>query len=111
MPLRNIAWFDEVDKEDILLVGGKGANLGEMTKADFPVPHGFIVTAQAYYRFLKENNLEKKIKNLINTLNFDNPHSLKQVSELIRKEIVTGEISDELKMDIYNAYKRLGGIL
>ncbi len=108
---KNVLWFSEVDKEDIALVGGKGANLGEMTKAGFPVPNGFIITAQAYYKFLKENNLEKKIKNLINTLNFSNPNSLKQVSQLIRKEIMGGEISDELKMDIYNAYKNLGGIL
>src|SRR3989344_8023136 len=108
---KNVVWFSEVDKEDISLVGGKGANLGEMTKAGFPVSDGFIVTAQAYYSFLKDNNLKKKIKNLINTLNFNNPNSLKQVSHLIRKEIVTNEISDELKMDIYNAYKKLGGIL
>ena len=46
---RVIAWFDEVDKGDIPLVGGKGANLGEMTKARIPIPPGFIVTADAYF--------------------------------------------------------------
>ncbi|HRS23071.1 MAG TPA: PEP/pyruvate-binding domain-containing protein, partial [Candidatus Woesebacteria bacterium] len=47
MPLENhppyILWFNEVDKEDIPLVGGKGANLGEMTKIGAAVPDGFIV--------------------------------------------------------------------
>ncbi|EKD86262.1 MAG: hypothetical protein ACD_37C00384G0002, partial [uncultured bacterium] len=111
MPHKNVLWFSEVDKNDIALVGGKGANLGEMTQAGFPVPNGFIVTAQAYYAFLKDNNLEKKIKNLLNTLNFENPHSLKQVSQIIKKEIITGELSEDLKLDIYNAYKKLGGPL
>ena len=52
-----VRWFKEVDKEDIGIVGGKGANLGEMTKAGFPVPNGFVVTAQAYFQFLDESGL------------------------------------------------------
>jgi pyruvate,water dikinase len=49
MPLvqKDIVWFDEVGKGDIASVGGKGANLGELTNARIPVPPGFIVTAQA----------------------------------------------------------------
>lgn len=109
--LKNVVWFSETGKEDIALVGGKGANLGEMTKAGFPVPNGFIVTSRAYYSFLKDNNLEQKIKHLLNTLNFENPHSLKQVSALIKKEIVDGKFSPELKIEIYNSYKKLGGLL
>jgi len=42
---KHILWFREVSKEDIPLVGGKGANLGEMTGIGLPVPPGFIVTA------------------------------------------------------------------
>ena len=45
-------WFREVGKEDVATVGGKGANLGEMTQAGFPVPPGFIVTVHAYTEFL-----------------------------------------------------------
>ncbi len=52
-----IVWFNEVTKEDIPTVGGKGANLGEMTNADIPVPPGFIVTAGAYFDFLKKSKL------------------------------------------------------
>ena len=101
MSQRSVVWFKEVDKEDIPLVGGKGANLGEMTKAGFPVPPGFIVTAHAFFEFIKDNNLEKKIKNLLNTLNYNDPHSLKQVSMLIKKEIIRSDFSDELKKEIY----------
>ncbi|MDP2672346.1 MAG: PEP/pyruvate-binding domain-containing protein, partial [Nanoarchaeota archaeon] len=49
-----ILWFSEIGKEDISKVGGKGANLGELTKAGIPVPNGFCVTAQAYYYFLEK---------------------------------------------------------
>jgi len=58
-----IVWFNEVTKEDIPLAGGKGANLGEMTKAHIPVPPGFIVTANAYYDFLRQKNSSIKYAN------------------------------------------------
>lgn len=113
MSLQNklIVWFSEIDKEDITLVGGKGANLGEMTHAKFPVPDGFIVTSTAYYKFLEENNLVKKIKHLLGTANFENPDSLMQVSKHVKKLIIEGDMSEALKTDILNAYKRLGGVL
>src|SRR5680860_1124371 len=105
-----VAWFSNVNKDDVNIVGGKGANLGEMTQAKFPVPPGFIVTANAYYNFLKDNNLETKIKHLINTVNFEKQDSIEQVSKHIKKEIMQGEISEELKNDVYKAYKVLGGV-
>lgn len=49
--------FEKIKKEDILSVGGKGANLGEMTAAGINVPPGFVVTTDAYRLFLKENSL------------------------------------------------------
>ena len=55
-----IVWFKEVTRKDIPLVGGKGANLGEMTNADIPVPPGFIVTADAYYDFLEKSRITDK---------------------------------------------------
>ncbi len=105
---KNVLWFDQIDKNDIALAGGKGANLGEMTQAGFPVPPGFVVTSHAFYEFLAQNKLEIKIKHLLNTLNLNSPHSLKQVSDLIQKEIMNGRISDELVKEIYTAYKKLG---
>ena len=53
---KELVWFSEVGKKDLLLVGGKGANLGELTKARIPVPPGFIVTTNSYFRFLKESD-------------------------------------------------------
>ena len=50
--MKLVVWFREVDKDDVGLVGGKGANLGELTKTGAPVPPGFILTSHAYFRFL-----------------------------------------------------------
>ena len=44
--------FNEIKKEDVLIAGGKGANLGEMTSAKINVPSGFVITADAYRAFL-----------------------------------------------------------
>ena len=57
--------FKEIRKEDILVAGGKGANLGEMTSAKINVPNGFVITADAYREFLKENSIEKFIREKI----------------------------------------------
>lgn len=106
-----IYWFSEIDKEDIPLVGGKGANLGEMTKAGFPVPDGFAITSQTYFRFIKENNLTTKINHLLSTINFNSTDSLHQVSKHIKKLIVEGDIPDDVIQDIFTAYRKLGGTL
>ncbi|OGH47751.1 MAG: phosphoenolpyruvate synthase [Candidatus Levybacteria bacterium RIFCSPLOWO2_01_FULL_39_10] len=106
---KNVVWFSEVDKEDIALVGGKGANLGEMAKSGFPVPDGFIVTAYAYFNFIKSNGIDKKVSNLISTINFNDSNSLKQVSVHIKKEIMDAPFPNDLKLEIYNFYKKLGG--
>src|SRR5690606_39729816 len=54
-----IKWFNEINKEDIPVVGGKGANLGELTQNGVDVPPGFCVTASAYRDFIKLSNLQR----------------------------------------------------
>lgn len=110
MPQKSVVWFKEVGKGDVAIVGGKGANLGEMTTAGFPVPPGFIVTAHAYYQFIKDNNLEKKIRHLLAPVRYDNPKTLETAAEIIKREIINGKISDELKLQIYSYYKQLGSV-
>ncbi len=105
-----VVWFSEIDKDDVALVGGKGANLGEMTKAKFPVPNGFIVTSHAYYAFIRENNFSAKIKHLLESANFDKPDSLSQVSSHIKKLIIDGRLSKELVGDVFRAYSKLGTV-
>ena len=60
-----IADFTQIHKDDVLIAGGKGANLGEMTAAGIPVPKGFVITADAYREFLKENNIDEIILRIL----------------------------------------------
>ena len=55
--------FNEIKKEDVLVAGGKGANLGEMTSAKINVPSGFVVIADGYRGFLKVNGIDILIEN------------------------------------------------
>ena len=106
-----VALFSEIDKNDVPLVGGKGANLGEMINAGFPVPNGFVVTSHAYYHFIQENKLDIKIKHLLSTTNFDHSKSLDQISMHIKKLVTDGVMSDELMKSIVSSYNKLGGTL
>ncbi len=62
---KNILWFNEIGNNDVKLVGGKNASLGEMysnlTKKGVKIPNGFAVTAYAYRYFLKANKIEKRL--------------------------------------------------
>lgn len=107
MKAKYVVWFNEVDKEDIALVGGKGANLGEMVKNKFPVPNGFIVTSKAYYHFLKENNLQPKIKAFIKHLDIHNSQNLFSVSQQIKKIILNSPIPKEISREISEYYLQL----
>src|SRR5690242_10356343 len=102
-----VVWFDEVTKDDIGIVGGKGANLGEMTRAGFPVPPGFIITASAYYHYLQENNLNEPIENILKDVIYENQHSLEQASERIKQLIVQGTLPEQLAQEITAAYDAL----
>jgi len=102
-----IVWFDEVDKNDVSLVGGKGANLGEMTQAGFPIPFGFILTSNAYFEFLNHNHLMPKIKTFLSHVNIDNPVELHQASIHIRKLFEDGEIPQNLVKKIIYFYDHL----
>jgi len=104
---KSIVWFEEVDKEDVGLVGGKGANLGEMTQAKFPVPYGFIVTANAYFEFIEKNNLLSRIRNYIKGLNFENSSELRQASENIQKLILEATMPADLAKKIFSYYDEM----
>ena len=105
-----ILWFSQVDKDDIDLVGGKGANLGEMIRNGFSVPNGFIVTSTAYFKFLQQNNLTKKIKDLLDTADPQRAESLMQVSSHIKKLIMHAEVSHTLMRNIDTSYRKLSGL-
>jgi pyruvate,water dikinase len=105
---RKVVWFEEVGKEDIPLVGGKGANLGEMTKAHIPVPPGFIVTAQSYFHFLEEANLTEEIRRLLSTLDPNDSQELNRVASKIKDVINAAPMPKEITDEIKKAYQKMG---
>jgi len=106
-----ILWFNEVDKDDVGLVGGKGANLGEMASFGIPVPQGFIVTSKAYFDFLEENKFKSRINQYLRELDVSDPQQLNVVSQKIKKLIISGKISHQVVKEIINNYLKLGGII
>lgn len=108
---KNILWFQEVDKDDIPLVGGKGANLGEMARNGFPVPRGFIVTSKAYFDFLEENKLKSRIHQELKKIKAEDPQTINEASEKVKKLILSGQISPGLAREIILNYLKLGSLL
>jgi len=105
-----ILWFSEIGKEDIPKVGGKGANLGELTKAGIPVPNGFCITAQAYYYFLEKSGLKNEISRLLKGLDAEDNKKLNAVSKEIKTKILASTIPTDLAQEIKEAYLKLGGL-
>ncbi|WP_028783885.1 phosphoenolpyruvate synthase [Thalassobacillus devorans] len=99
-----IRWFEEIHKEDIPLVGGKGANLGELINGGVKVPPGFCVTAKAYSDFIAERNLDKYILELINGLDIENHEQLQITSAEIRNLILKTDILEPIDKEIREAY-------
>lgn len=103
--------LSKCDKHDTKFIGGKGANLGEMIDAGFPVPGGFVITSSAYFQFIKDNKLDIKIKHLLGTVNFDSTDSLAQVSRHIRTMIKSAPVGESLVKDIFQHYEKIGSPL
>ena len=106
---REVLWFTEVGKQDIPLVGGKGANLGEITQAQIPVPPGFIVTAPTYSRFLEQSGLRPTIEKLLSPLDYNDSARLQEVSEEIKSLICSAPVPQQIATEIKKAYRQLGG--
>jgi pyruvate,water dikinase len=103
-----IVLFNEVGKGDVNLVGGKGANLGEMTQAGIPVPPGFIVTAGAYFDFLDKSAVRDKISSWLKPLDPSDSKQLQQVAAVIKKIILESPMPPELAQQIEKTYKEIG---
>ncbi|KXK11887.1 MAG: Phosphoenolpyruvate synthase [Microgenomates bacterium OLB23] len=107
MQKKYVVWFEEVDKKSVGIVGGKGANLGEMLQAGFPVPYGFVVTSSAYFYMLEHNELTPDMKRILSYVNFENPKELSQASDAIKRMIKTADVPKDLLHTIAHHYLHL----
>lgn len=98
--------FNEIKKEDVLTVGGKGANLGEMTSVKINVPSGFVITADAYRDFLKVNGIDILIENGIKK-SIEDERKLLNEAEHFRGKIKSGKFPEQLENAIREKYFNL----
>jgi pyruvate,water dikinase len=102
-----VLWLDEVDKDDILTAGGKGANLGELLRIGIPVPEGFIVDANTYKTFIESTGLRDKIIEILNSVDVNNMKELEEASKRIRELIESTPMPKEVEEEIKKAYRQL----
>ncbi len=106
-----ILWFDEIGIEDVPLVGGKNASLGEMyrklTSKGVAVPHGFAITAYAYRHLLKTAGIAQAIEDALAGLDTHDMRNLQERGEKARDIIRTAEFPDDLRQAIAKAYAKM----
>ncbi len=106
-----IRFFNELTIDDIPVVGGKNASLGEMYQElvpkGIPVPNGFAVTADAYRAVLEENNLLDEMHHLLDNLDPDDPRDLQRRGNHIREMIYSAHLPDALYEEMVSAYEAL----
>ena len=109
--MRYIRRFSEIGLDDIPLVGGKNASLGELYNALAPlgvkVPNGFAITAEAYRHFLTHNHLNERIAEALERLDVNDVQALANTGALIREWIMHGELPQDLAEEITNAYREM----
>ncbi|MFH1668042.1 MAG: phosphoenolpyruvate synthase [Candidatus Komeilibacteria bacterium] len=108
---KNILWFSEISNQDVKIVGGKNASLGEMysnlSKNGVKIPNGFAITAAAYRYFIKAAKTDKKIKDILQDLNTKNIRQLANKAEQVRRLILQSDFPQDLNKEIVSAYREL----
>ncbi len=109
----NVLWYQQLGMDDVGVVGGKNASLGEMisnlSNAGVQVPGGFATTASAFNLFLEQSGLEARIHDLLDTLDVNDIPALGEAGKTIRQWIIDTPFLPELEADITSAFKTLQG--
>ncbi len=102
--MADIAWFKEISNKDVDKVGGKGASLGEMYNAGLPVPPGFMVTAQAYQRFITKTGISEKLYEILKDLDVEDNTALQEAAKKVQNIIIKTPMPEDIKQEITKAY-------
>lgn len=106
--MKYVKWFKDLSKEDVAIAGGKGANLGELTRADIPVPPGFVLISAAYFEFLDHNQLKSQIHRFLSDCDVNDPAQLEAASTRIRRLITKSQFPPAISSEVFSAYHQLG---
>lgn len=106
-----IVWFDQLSKDDVGIVGGKNASLGEMishlSEAGVNVPGGFATTTHAYRDFLASNDLTERVQQLLDQLDVSDINALTTAGKTIRGWLLNAALPDALLQALAQAYEQL----
>jgi pyruvate,water dikinase len=103
-----VVQFDDSGAVDLALVGGKGANLGRLTRAGFRVPPGFTVSTAGYWAFLDQTGLAENVSGLVGSIDFDDPGSVEKITAEIRGLMHAADCPGIVADDLATAYRGLG---
>ena len=106
--METIRWFDDLSLADVEEVGGKGANLGELTQAGFPVPRGFVVTSSAYLTAIEESGARGRLADLMAHTDPADPGALASASGVAQGLVRASRVPEEIERAIAKAYHELG---
>ncbi|TSA45334.1 hypothetical protein D4R52_02665 [bacterium] len=102
-----IKTFENINKNDVSIAGGKGASLGEMTRAGLAVPPGFVVLAGAFDRFLEETDLDTEIEAILKKVNHKDINSVDKASAEIREMMAEKKMPRDLQNEILGEFRKL----
>jgi pyruvate,water dikinase len=102
-------WFDTLSRADVASVGGKGANLGELTRAGIPVPPGFVVTAAAFLAALDAAGVREALKQRFAALDADRPQALAEAAAEMQALVRRAGVPAAVREALVQAYAQLGG--
>lgn len=105
---RALIWFGDLGIHDRPLAGGKGASLGEMTRAGLPIPEGFVVSTQAFTQWIDTLDRQHGIRRRIAALRHDDLDAVNACTSDIRRTIEVAPLSPELQQQLVDSYARLG---
>ncbi|MGH3330810.1 MAG: phosphoenolpyruvate synthase [Nocardioidaceae bacterium] len=103
-----VAWFGDLSKADVPRVGGKGANLGELTRAGLQVPPGFVVTADAYLEAMETGGVRPALQQEVAAVDVDSADSLASAADHLQALVHSSGMPDELRRAVLDAYAQLG---
>jgi pyruvate, water dikinase len=104
----HVIWFDSLSRADVASAGGKGANLGELTRARLPVPPGFVIPADAYLASMEAAGVREKLVELFGQIDAGDPAGLRGACADMRGLVRTAPLPPDLQAEIVEAYRRLG---
>ncbi|MGZ8162023.1 MAG: PEP/pyruvate-binding domain-containing protein, partial [Methylobacter sp.] len=106
-----IRWFNELTIDDVSLVGGKNASLGEMyrelTPQGIQIPNGFAVTAEAYRYVLEHTHSWEALHQALDDLNPDDVTDLAKRARKAREIVYAARFPEDLEQQIIEAFKQL----